>query len=313
MKKITLFLLTLFFGLFSAQAQETYLFANRDSCDLYLDIFRPTEGSQTQLDSLQKPTILFVFGGGFIMGERSGKWNRPWYQLLNDNGYTVVSVDYRLGMKGYKVGKGLAGALKAVDRFQLSQDVGVEDVYSAVAFLAEKRETLGIDPDNIVLAGSSAGAIISLAAEYGIVNGTAKGLPEGFNFKGVMSFAGAIISTSGAPRFQKAPCPILLLHGTADKAVQYKKMSIAGKGIWGSSWLAKDWEKKGYDNYCIYRFHESSHDVAAYMPYVWDIEKAFLEQNVMQGHARRIDAVVDDASLPRWGQLSMDDIYSRNK
>ena len=313
MKKITLFLLTLFFGLFSAQAQETYLFAHRDSCDLYLDIFRPTEGSQTQLDSLQKPTILFVFGGGFIMGERSGKWNRTWYQLLNDNGYTVVSVDYRLGMKGYKVGKGLAGALKAVDRFQLSQDVGVEDVYSAVAFLAEKRETLGIDPDNIVLAGSSAGAIISLAAEYGIVNGTAKGLPEGFNFKGVMSFAGAIISTSGAPHFNKAPCPILLLHGTADKAVQYKKMSIAGKGIWGSSWLAKDWEKKGYDNYCIYRFHESSHDVAAYMPYVWDIEKAFLEQNVMQGHARRIDAVVDDASLPRWGQLSMDDIYSRNK
>ena len=313
MKKILLFLVALFFGLFSAQAQETYLFAQRDSCELYLDIFRPTEGSPTQLDSLQKPTILFVFGGGFIMGERSGKWNRTWYQLLNDNGYTVVSVDYRLGMKGYKVGKGLAGALKAVDRFQLSQDVGVEDVYSAVAFLAEKRETLGIDPDNIVLAGSSAGAIISLAAEYGIVNGTAKGLPEGFNFKGVMSFAGAIISTSGAPHFNKAPCPILLLHGTADKAVQYKKMSIAGKGIWGSSWLAKDWEKKGYDNYCIYRFHESSHDVAAYMPYVWDIEKAFLEQNVMQGHARRIDAVVDDASLPRWGQLSMDDIYSRNK
>ncbi len=313
MKKILLFLVALFFGLFSAQAQETYLFAQRDSCELYLDIFRPTEGSPTQLDSLQKPTILFVFGGGFIMGERSGKWNRTWYQLLNDNGYTVVSVDYRLGMKGYKVGKGLVGALKAVDRFQLSQDVGVEDVYSAVAFLAEKRETLGIDPDNIVLAGSSAGAIISLAAEYGIVNGTAKGLPEGFNFKGVMSFAGAIISTSGAPRFQKAPCPILLLHGTADKAVQYKKLSIAGKGIWGSSWLAKDWEKKGYDNYCIYRFHESSHDVAAYMPYVWDIEKAFLEQNVMQGHARHIDAVVDDASLPRWGQLSMDDIYSRNK
>ena len=199
MKKFALFLTLTLIGLYSAGAQETYRFAQRDTCELYLDVFRPTEGSQTQLDSLQKPTILFVFGGGFIQGERSGEWNRQWYKRLNDNGYAVVSVDYRLGMKGYKVKKGLAGAMKAVDRFLLSQEVGVEDVYEAVAFLSANRESIGIDTDNIGLAGSSAGAIISLAAEYGIVNGKAKGLPEGFNFKGVMSFAGAVISTTGAP------------------------------------------------------------------------------------------------------------------
>lgn len=314
MKKTALFLIAmLLIGLNVAGAQETYRFAQRDTCDLYLDVFRPAEGSQTQLDGIPKPTILFVFGGGFIQGERSGKWERMWYRRLNDNGYAVVSVDYRLGMKGYKVKKGLAGALKAVDRFLLSQQVGVEDVYDAVAFLAANRESIGIDTDNIVLAGSSAGAIISLAAEYGIVNGKAQGLPEGFNFKGVMSFAGAVISTTGAPHFEKAPCPVLLLHGTADQAVQYNRLNMGGKGLWGSSWLVKDWQKKGYGNYCIYRFKDSSHDVAAYMNYLWDIEKAFLEQNVILGHARCIDAVVDDASLPRWGQLSMDDIYAKEK
>ena len=313
MKKIALFLILMLIGLHTTGAQETYRFAQRDTCDLYLDVFRPAEGSQTQLDSLAKPAILFVFGGGFIQGERSGKWNRQWFRRLNENGYPVVSIDYRLGMKGYKVGKGLSGALKAVDRFLLSQEVGVEDVYDAVAFLAANRESIGIDTDNLVLAGSSAGAIISLAAEHGIVNGTAKGLPEGFNFKGVMSFAGGVISTTGAPHFEKAPCPVLLLHGTADKAVQYKQLSLGGKGLWGSSWLVKDWKKKGYGNYCIYRFKDSSHDVAAYMDYLWDIEEDFLELNVIQGRSRCIDAVVDDASLPRWGQLSMDDIYRRNQ
>lgn len=313
MKKIALFLILMLIGLHTTGAQETYRFAQRDTCDLYLDVFRPAEGSQTQLDSLAKPTILFVFGGGFVQGERSGKWNRQWFRRLNENGYPVVSIDYRLGMKGYKVGKGLSGALKAVDRFLLSQEVGVEDVYDAVAFLAANRESIGIDTDNLVLAGSSAGAIISLAAEYGIVNGTAKGLPEGFNFKGVMSFAGGVISTTGAPHFEKTPCPVLLLHGTADKAVQYKQLSLGGKGLWGSSWLVKDWKKKGYGNYCIYRFKDSSHDVAAYMDYLWDIEEDFLELNVIQGRSRCIDAVVDDASLPRWGQLSMDDIYRRNQ
>ncbi len=313
MKKIALFLILMLIGLHTTGAQETYRFAQRDTCDLYLDVFRPAEGSQTQLDSLAKPAILFVFGGGFIQGERSGKWNRQWFRRLNENGYPVVSIDYRLGMKGYKVGKGLSGALKAVDRFLLSQEVGVEDVYDAVAFLAANRESIGIDTDNLVLAGSSAGAIISLAAEYGIVNGKAKGLPEGFNFKGVMSFAGGVISTTGAPHFEKAPCPVLLLHGTADKAVQYKQLSLGGKGLWGSCWLVKDWKKKGYGNYCIYRFKDSSHDVAAYMDYLWDIEEDFLELNVIQGRSRCIDAVVDDASLPRWGQLSMDDIYRRNQ
>ena len=294
---------------FAAQAQETYLFAERDTCSLYLDIYRPAEGSLTQLDSLDKPAILYVFGGGFIMGERSHPWQLPWFKILNENGYTVVTVDYRLGMKGVKVGKGFSGALQASNAFENAQQMGVDDVLSAVTFLLEQKDSLKIDPYNMVIAGSSAGAIISLATEYAIVSGRAAGLPEDFNFKGVMSFAGAIISNSGAPHFPKAPCPVLLLHGTADQAVQYRSMAFFGKGIWGSSWLANDWKRKGYDNYCIYRFKDSTHDVAMYMDVLWDLEKAFLEQNVIRGNARCVDAQVDDASLPHWMQITLNDIY----
>lgn len=308
MKKIVLLLLVLCLG-GAAQAQETYLFAERDTCSLYLDIYRPTEGSRTQLDSLAKPAIVYVFGGGFTMGERSGAFVRPWFKRLNDNGYTVVTIDYRLGMKDYRMGKGLHGAYKASEQFYASQQMGVEDLFSAVSFLAENRDNLGIDPDRLVVAGSSAGAIIALAAEYDIVCGRTAGLPEGFNFRGVMAFAGAVISLTGAPDYPVAPCPTLLLHGTSDEAVAYKRYGALGRGIWGSDFLSDQWDDKGYKGWCIYRFQDRTHDVAAYMDYLWDIEEAFLEKNVIRKNVRTIDAVVDDSSLPSWGNISMDNIY----
>lgn len=308
MKKVALFFILMVMGLSSA-AQETYRFAERDTCSLYLDIFRAAEGSETTFQGKAKPAVMFVFGGGFVMGQRSDVFTMEWVSRLNQEGYDVITIDYRLGMKDYKVGKGLAGIFKASDRFVLSQQVGVEDVFSAVAFLAENQD-LGVDVNNLVLSGSSAGAIISLASEYNIVQGNTEGLPAGFNFKGVMSFAGAIISNTGAPKFKSAPCPILLLHGTADKAVQYKKFSAFGRGVWGSSWLAKQFAKNGW-NHCIYRFKDRTHAVAAYMNYVWPLEKDFLEQNVILGADRTVDSIVDDPTLPSWdwANISTDDIY----
>lgn len=291
------------------KAQETYRFAQRDTCSLYLDIFRAEEGSETTFQGKDKPTVMFVFGGGFKEGERSGEFSVQWFNRLNAEGYNVVTIDYRLGMKGYDVGKGLVGAYKASDRFVLAQRVGVEDVFSAVAFLAENKD-LGIDVDNLVLSGSSAGAIISMASEYNIVNGNTGNLPAGFNFKGVMSFAGAIISNTGAPKYKRAPCPTVMFHGTADKAVAYKHFGLFKRGIWGSSYLAKLFTKNGW-NHTIYRFPDRTHDVAAYMNYLWPQEKEFLEQDVILGVRRTVDTVIDDPTLPSWSwsSVSMDEIY----
>lgn len=309
MKKL-FFLLAILLSAPQLKAQDTYLFAQRDTCSLYLDVFDVTPGAETTCQGVEKPAVLFVFGGGFVSGERASDFSVEWFKILNDNGYPVVTIDYRLGMKGYKVKKGLSGLLKAADRFKLAQDVAVEDVYSAVAFLVENGEEIGINPDNLVIAGSSAGAITALAAEYGIVNRTpaAAVLPEGFNFKGVMSFAGGIMSDDGAPRFKAKPCPVLFLHGTADKAVAYNKVGTLRKGLWGSNYLARQLDKLGAD-YCIYRFTDRTHDVAAYMQACWSLEKDFLEKNVVQGARRVVDATIDDSSLPSLGNLSTDDIY----
>lgn len=296
----------------SAGAQETYRYAQRDTCDLYLDIWRASDSAPAQ-DSTAvaaRPTILYVFGGGFIMGQRNGKFIERWFHRLNEAGYAVVSVDYRLGMKDYQVGKGLGGALKASNRFLLSQQIGVDDVFSAVAFLSGHPE-LGIDTGNLVLAGSSAGAIISLASAYAVANGETAGLPEDFpGFKGVMSFAGGIISNAGPPKFKQAPCPLLLFHGTADKAVAYDRYGAAGRGLWGSNYIARQLGQKGWPC-CIYRFAGRTHDVAAYMDWLWPMEKEFLEKTVEKGASYSVDALVDDPTLPSWTTISVDDIYSK--
>ena len=287
----------------------TYLYAVKDTVQLFLDVYEPAEGAETSFQGIEKPTVMFVFGGGFITGARDDNYFLPWFRLMNEDGYRVVSIDYRLGMKGYKVGKGLVATFRASNQFYLSQQMGVEDVYSAVSFLAENREELGIDPDNLVLAGSSAGAIIALASEYDIVRGVARGLPKGFQFKGVMSFAGAVISVSGSPRYPAQPCATAFFHGTADGAVAYNHFGFMGRGIWGSDFIVRQFSRRRFDDYCMYRFPGRTHDVAAYMTVMWEVEKEFLEQNVMLCTRRVVDTLIDDPSLPTWGSITLDDIY----
>ena len=105
----------------------------------------------------------------------------------------------------------------------------------------------------------------------------------------------------------------LLLHGTADQAVAYKHLGALGKGIWGSDYLVKHWARQGFTNYCIYRFKGRQHEVAAYMNYVWEVEKEFLEQNVILGRARTVDTIIDDPSLPvwPWARASLDKMYGK--
>lgn len=310
MKKSLIILSALILSL-SVRAQETYLYAQKDTCSLYMDIYRPAPGAPVEFRGVSKPTVLFLFGGGFVSGARNDAYLLPWYKVLTDNGYSVVAIDYRLGMKGYKMGKGLSGLAKSVEYFLASQQMGVEDVFSAVSYLAAHPE-LGIDANNIVASDNSAGAIISLACAHAIANGKTEGVPEGFRFRGVISFAGGIISMKGAPKFAKAPCPILFFHGEKDNAVAYKHVGAFGKGIWGSSFLAAKLKKSGA-SYCIYRFKNRAHDVSTYMRLLWPESQAFLETNVMLGQPCIVDATVDNDSLPvwpAWGSMTPQQMYN---
>lgn len=284
---------------FSVGAKTTHRFAQRDTCDLYLDIHAPA------VDTAGAPTVLFVFGGGFITGTRDDKFYDPWFKKLNDNGFRVVSIDYRLGLKGQRMRFDLFHLLESARKTKAAVDMGVEDVFDAVRYLGAHAGELGIDMDRIILAGSSAGAMIVLSAEWEVTKGAG---PEGFRPAGVMSFAGAVMSDSGIPAYPEEPCPQLLIHGTDDGAVAYDKMAFGRWGMYGSNQLAKILNKRGAP-YCIYRFKDHSHDMAANFIATWPEQERFLRENVLGGVRRSVDALVDDPAVPAWQSVTLDDIY----
>lgn len=308
MKRLVLTLLALLLCAASfAQEKATYLVAHRDTCDLYMDVYEPVA---IPGDTLNRPTVLFVFGGGFITGQRDDPYVLPWFKLLNENGYRVVSVDYRLGLKGIRMRFDLFHLIQSADYTKRAVDMGVEDVFASVRYLADHPE-LGVDMDHIVIAGSSAGAMISLSCELEACNRTIRAaiLPEGFHFAGVMSFAGAIMSDTGKPAYRRTPCPQLLIHGTADGAVQYEKMGFGRRGMFGSSYLVNKVLKPAGYIYQIYRYVDHSHDMAANMMANWPEEKRFLEVSVMGKKPLVIDCTLDDPLMPSWQSVTLDDIY----
>lgn len=285
---------------------ETYLFVKRDTCDLFLDVYNPAKGSQTHFDGKEKPSVIFMFGGGFIRGERNNESYNKWFRQLTDNGYRVISIDYRLGLKGSnKVGVAQVNVLdKAIH-------MAVEDLFSATNFIIENASELGINPHNIVISGSSAGAIAVMQAEYEIANKTswANVLPEGFNYAGVMSFSGAILSREGKVDYKNAPCPTLMLHGTADELVPYEQIAVFNLGFFGGGKLVDRFQK--YDlNYNMYHFVGYGHEIAGSMDTTLDLQMKFIETNVIQGKKRIVEAWISDPDVYKGaGPQSRKELY----
>ena len=286
---------------------ETFLYAQKDSCDLYMDVYYPADGSIITYEDMTKPVILFMFGGGFKEGQRDAAYFNPWFKLLTDDGYTVVSIDYRLGLKDVdKMGLMQAGVLENAIH------MAVEDLFSATNFIIDNAVEVDLDPYNIVISGSSAGAITVMQAEWEICNlkERASVLPQGYNYRGVMSFAGAIFSREGRIRYRTEPCPTLMLHGTADKIVNYRKLAFLNLNFAGTACIAPAFEKGGF-NYNVLRYEGHGHEISSSMAQTYAEQKRFLETNVMKGERKTVDALVNDPyiPIPDWGLGKGKDIY----
>lgn len=248
--------------------KETFCFAVKDGDTLRVDRYFCEEAVLVKGsgDSLEKrPALLFAFGGGFVGGERNNERYIPFFDFLARNGCEVFSTDYRTGLKGLDASNvngavGFASAL--VDAIYMA----VEDYYDATNFILQNSEKWGIDADAVVACGSSAGAITVLQAEYEICNGgeVAKRLRDGFNYAGVISFAGAVC-TKGKPHWDAdaAPCPIMLFHGDADNVVPFKKATVLGMGLYGSNTIASGL-KKIASPYTFYISRAYGHEMALF-------------------------------------------------
>ena len=238
--------------------KQTYTFANRDAQPLQMDVYTSTAKDSTV--SLKQPCLLFVFGGGFKDGTRDAQLYRAYFNYFANKGFTVVSIDYRLGMKGAK-----APSMFNYKPMENSIDMAVEDLYAATDYLLKNADKLNIDTTQIIISGSSAGAITVLQADYEKRNNLkfTNILSSQFQYAGVISFSGSIFSHKGTPSYTIAPAPTLLFHGSADNLVPYNNTRFFNIGMFGSNSLAKQFRKNEYP-YLFYSMEGEGHDVSEY-------------------------------------------------
>jgi acetyl esterase/lipase len=244
--------------LFAATPQkQTYTFAKGDSQTLQMDVYSTNTDSTT---SLPQPCLLFVFGGGFKEGTRDAKLYGDYFNYFAKKGFTVVSIDYRLGMKGAK-----APSLFNYKPMESSIALAVEDLYAATDYLLKNAQKLNIDTTQIIISGSSAGAITVLQADYEKRNNfeSTNILSSPFQYAGVIAFSGSIFSHEGTPSYSNAPAPTLMFHGSADKLVPYNNNRFFHIGMFGSNTLSKQFRKKEYP-YLFYSMEGEGHDVSEY-------------------------------------------------
>lgn len=303
-KTLTLFLLIFSITCLFAQKKETYLYAVKDTSKLYLDVYVP------QVQNEQHACLFFVFGGGFIGGKRDDSQVQQIKKYYTDKGYVVIAIDYRLGMRG----QSNYAALIALKKFEAAINMASEDLISALDYtLKNLLDTKGykINPKNILVMGSSAGAITALQTDYAICNGFLNSsiLPADFHLAGVIAYAGAIFSTHGKPKYKNhAPAPTLLCHGTKDHLVNYKKTQLANIGFFGSDALAKQFKKNNY-SYHIRRYPGLGHQVAILYNDEFSVIDQFITEQVFLNNTIQIDETYFNAGIePKWMNLRVRDL-----
>lgn len=194
---------------------------------LDLDFYEPAG------DTLSKrPIIVFVFGGGFLIGDKRFPDIPLVANHFTERGYCFASIDYRLG---FNLVSG-PSAERAVYR-------GVQDLRASLRYLAQNASTYRIDTSNIILMGSSAGCFIGLhttymdeierpPSSYGIPlepNDLGCGNCSGNSFygnkdvpiKAMVNRWGAIGDTAWIENTLRDSIPLISFHGDNDPTVPY--------------------------------------------------------------------------------------------
>lgn len=147
---------------------------------LYLNVWAKNEKTK----NANKPVIIYVHGGGF--GEGSGAISAYNGESVAESGAINVSINYRLGNFGFMS----TPALDAESSTGTSGNYGLMDIIAAIKWVKNNIAAFGGNPDNITIAGQSAGG---MAISYMTVTPLAEGL-----FKNAFVISGNMIR-AGAP------------------------------------------------------------------------------------------------------------------
>lgn len=187
--------------------------------ELLLDLYSPG-----QIDTARKrPLMIFIHGGGFQSNTKSGAYPNLICNGLAKRGYMVATIDYRLGIAKTKTNLDYAEAMIRA----------VQDAKAAVRFFRKFAEKYSIDPDQIFVMGSSAGAKTAMHLAYldqeevpqgvdvqklGGLEGNSGNPGYSSKVNGVINCWGAMIDYSW---IKQGDAPLFNIAGTADKTVPF--------------------------------------------------------------------------------------------
>ena len=152
---------------------------------LYLNVWKG------QVSKRLKPVVVWIYGGGF----GSGGANAPIYdgEAMAGKGVVFVSFNYRVGIFGFMAHP----ELSVESGHQASGNYGLMDQIAALKWVKANIETFGGDPDQVTIAGQSAG---SMSVTCLMASPAAKGL---FN-KAIAESGALVMSHTGIAELRAA-------------------------------------------------------------------------------------------------------------
>ncbi|MEZ4992862.1 MAG: alpha/beta hydrolase [Saprospiraceae bacterium] len=138
--QFTILVLILFFNCIEGLAQDTILYKQIDTTQLYLELRYPENMDTTK----QYPAVVFFFGGGWVGGSRSHFEHHADY--FAKRGLVCFLADYRTA-KGH-----------GTTPFEC-----LKDAKSAIRFIRAHASGFHIDPSKLIAAGGSAGGHLAVA------------------------------------------------------------------------------------------------------------------------------------------------------
>ena len=193
---------------------------------LAFDVYKPANA-----DGEKFPAIILMHGGSFIGGDKANLSSTC--SKLANNGYVVISINYRLGW-----GFVSRSTTSCNDSTFLKQAIyrSVQDVHTALRFLAAHADDYNVDKNWIFLGGQSAGAITALMTAYfqgknadaffpgfaqklGSLDKDKNNAGASFTLKGVISMWGAFANPELITN--ETALPTIFFQGVKDKSVPF--------------------------------------------------------------------------------------------
>ncbi|MFA6451772.1 MAG: carboxylesterase/lipase family protein [bacterium] len=128
---------------------------------LYLNVWQPVTAAKQK-----KPVMVFIHGGGFVMGSGS----QPWYEgsnLASFGDVIVVTINYRLGPFGFMAHPSFRDAEGHAGNY------GFYDQLTALKWVKKNIGNFGGDAGNITIFGESAGG---MSVKLHLISPLSKGL-----------------------------------------------------------------------------------------------------------------------------------------